>query len=244
MTKEKILQQGAEAIIIRQDDNIIKRRIKKGYRLDELDDKIRKRRTRSEAKLLEKAGKLISVPEIIKVDEKSNEIAMQFIEGKRLSDWLDSFEEKKAENICIEIGKSVAKLHDSGIIHGDLTTSNMILAEAPYPDKKDKQNNHKKLIINNPKELANSSEMLEHEESMKEANFKIFFIDFGLSFHSSRAEDKAVDLHLLRQALEAKHFTRWQQLFDSVLKGYNESKNSEQVLSQLKKVEARGRYKH
>ncbi|MCX6749275.1 MAG: hypothetical protein NTW17_00835 [Candidatus Pacearchaeota archaeon] len=74
-------------------------------------------------------------------------------------------------------------------------------------------------------------------------SFKIFFIDFGLGFISPKIEDKAVDLHLLKQALEAKHFTHWYELFNEVLKGYSFSKNSKQVLKQLKKVEARGRYK-
>jgi len=75
------------------------------------------------------------------------------------------------------------------------------------------------------------------------SNKKIYFIDFGLSFHSTRIEDKAVDLHLLKQALEAKHFSCWKKLFRSFLKGYNPKEKSK-ILTQLKKVESRGRYKH
>ena len=130
-------------------------------------------------------------------------IKMPFIEGKRLSDWLDKFSLEEAKTICIEVGKDVAKLHDNNIIHGDLTTSNMILSDN-----------------------------------------KIYFIDFGLGFHSHRVEDKAVDLHLLRQALEAKHFKAWQILFNAVIEGYKTSKNAEKTLKQLEKVEKRGRYKH
>ena len=72
---------------------------------------------------------------------------------------------------------------------------------------------------------------------------KVYFIDFGLGFISHKIEDKAVDLHLLRQALEAKHFKHWKELFDEVLRGYSASKNSDSVLKQFRKVEARGRYK-
>ena len=37
---------------------------------------------------------------------------------------------------------------------------------------------------------------------------KIYLIDFGLSLYSNKPEDKAVDLHLLKQALESKHYRR------------------------------------
>lgn len=32
--------------------------------------------------------------------------------------------------LAVKIGRAVAKLHDGGMIHGDLTTSNMIVREA------------------------------------------------------------------------------------------------------------------
>ena len=75
-------------------------------------------------------------------------------------------------------------------------------------------------------------------------NFQIFFIDFGLSFHSKRIEDKAVDLHLIKQALEAKHPTIYEESFKAVIKSYTkQSKQAKQTLAQLEKVERRGRYK-
>ena len=204
MTKQKlkIIQQGAEAIILLEKNKIIKKRKKKSYRIPEIDDRIRRQRTRSEAKLLTKASKLISIPKIIKVDQETKEIIMPFINGKKLSDYLDKFPLKKQKEVCKLIGGSTAKLHDADIIHGDLTTSNMIL--------KDK---------------------------------KVYFIDFGLGFISHKFEDKAVDIHLLKQALEAKHFKNWEILFREVLKGYSKSKDSKIVLERLGAVEKRGRYK-
>jgi TP53 regulating kinase-like protein len=199
---KKIIAQGAEALLIRYDDKLIKRRIKKNYRHTLLDEQLRKKRTRSEAKLIKKASDLINVPKIIEIDEKKKEIIMDFIPGKRLSEWLDQFKLRESLKICKGIGKSIAALHDADIIHGDLTTSNIILHQG-----------------------------------------KIYFIDFGLGFHSNRIEDKAVDLHLLRQAFESKHFKRWEKYFNSTISGYKTSKNSENVLKQLEKVEARGRYK-
>ena len=198
--EEKIIQQGAEAQIPLNNNIIIKRRIKKSYRLPILDEKIRKQRTKKEANLLKKASKLIPVPNLIKTS--SYEIDMQFINGKKLSEHLDKLENK--ENISKEIGKQIATLHDNNIIHGDLTTSNMIL--------ENKTN-------------------------------KLFFIDFGLGFTSNRAEDKAVDLHLIKEALEAKHFNMANECFKAILEGYKTSKNFQQVIERLKKVESRGRYK-
>ena len=199
---EKLIAQGAEALLVKQDGRLIKRRVKKGYRHPELDEKLRKTRTRKEAKLLGKAAEIINVPQVIKTDDKTKEIVMDFIDGKKLSDCLDGFKIGRALQICKEIGNSAAKLHDANIIHGDLTTSNMIL--------------HKN---------------------------KVFFIDFGLGYESFKAEDKAVDLHLLKQAFESRHFERGKEYFDSAIKGYKISKGSALVLKQLEKVEARGRYK-
>ena len=198
--KSEIIAQGAEAVLIRKDNLLVKERIKKGYRLPELDEKLRKQRTRKEARLIEKASKLIPVPRIIKTDEKGKIIQMEFIEGKKLSECLDEL--PNALEVCEKIGQNIAKLHDVNIIHGDLTTSNMILKEG-----------------------------------------EVYFIDFGLGFESKKTEDKAVDLHLIKQALEAKHFNNFEGFFKAVLDGYKTSKNYKETLARLQKVEKRGRYK-
>lgn len=196
----KIIAQGAEAILTRKGNEVIKDRVKKGYRIEIIDTRLRRQRTKKEARLLEKASKLISIPKIIKADEKTHKITLEFIPGKKLSQYLDKL--KNNIEICKTIGKQIALLHDSGIIHGDLTTSNMI-----YHNK------------------------------------KVYFIDFGLGYESTNAEDKAVDLHLIKQALEAKHFKHYKEFFDKILQGYRTSDNYKAVLNRLEKVEVRGRYK-
>ena len=199
--KETIIAQGAEAILIQKENELIKRRIKKSYRFPELDEKLRKLRTRSESKLLEKAAKIIPTPKIEKVNEKTKEIDMDFLEGKKLSDHLDNLENWK--EVCMQIGENIAKLHDADIIHGDLTTSNMILIDE-----------------------------------------EVYFIDYGLGFANGKIEDKAVDLHLIKQALEAKHFQNYEKFWKAVLEGYKVSKNYKETLKRLDKVEKRGRYKN
>lgn len=72
---------------------------------------------------------------------------------------------------------------------------------------------------------------------------KVWIIDFGLGFISTRNEDKAVDLHLMKQALESKHFLHCNEYFKKIIEGYRIYDNSTAVLKQFEKVEERGRYK-
>jgi Kae1-associated kinase Bud32 len=195
--QEKIIQQGAEAIISLNNNNqILKNRVKKAYRLKELDTKHRTRRTKSEAKIINKLKQIINVPKIISANE--NQIIMQFIDGKKLSQHLEKLDYKQ---ISKQIGESLTLLHNQNIIHGDLTTSNMI-----------------------------------------EKNNKIYIIDFGLGFYSRKIEDKAVDLHLLKQALEAKHYKIANNCIKIILKNYKPDKY-ELILERIPIIESRGRYK-
>ncbi len=127
MKKEKIIQQGAEAVIIQKENEIIKRRISKPYRIKELDEKIRTRRTRSEGKILEKVNKIIYSPKILSVDENKKEIILEFVSGKKISEHIQEFSFSQQKQIFETIGKNIGKLHLQNIIHGDLTLANMIL---------------------------------------------------------------------------------------------------------------------
>jgi len=198
---KKIIQQGAEAILYVEDGKLTKERIKKSYRIKEIDDSLRKLRTRKETKLLEKA-KIIDVPEVYESSDKNMKIVMEYLGGDLVKDILDGVDKEKRKTICKNIGKNIAVLHDNNIIHGDLTTSNMILRRN-----------------------------------------KVYFIDFGLGFISDKVEDKAVDLHLLKKALVAKHYRIFEEAFENVLDGYSENKSFKEVLNRLEKVESRGRYK-
>jgi Kae1-associated kinase Bud32 len=194
----KIIKQGAEAILYKEDGFLIKERIKKSYRIEEIDDKLRKFRTRREGKLLQKTE---NSPKVFEVNDKAMKIKMEFIDGELVKDILDDLRKDKRNDLLKNIGKDIAKMHDNNIIHGDLTTSNMILKD------------------------------------------KVYFVDFGLGFDSLRVEDKAVDLHLFRQALESKHHKHFEESFHSLLKGYKLSKDCKNVLDRLEKVGKRGRHK-
>lgn len=198
---EKELSQGAEATITFDGNIVRKTRTEKSYRLKELDDKLRSSRTKREKKVFDKLAELdIPTPKLLNVDKFVLE--MEFIDGVRFRDKLienSSF----GDNFKI-VGEWLAKMHESGIIHGDLTSSNVLV---------DKNN-------------------------------KLFLIDFGLSFFSHKDEDKAVDIHLLEQAIKSTHYQDAEMFFNKFKEGYSKSANSISVLDRLKEVNKRGRNKH
>jgi len=130
MKETKIIKRGAEAVLYLEDNQLVKERIKKNYRLKEIDEKLRKLRTRKEAKLLNEAKRVgVETPKIFSIDEKGFKIVMELIEGRRLKEFLNETNNENRRKVTEEIGKAVGLLHRNGIIHGDLTTSNMILKD-------------------------------------------------------------------------------------------------------------------
>ena len=124
----KILKKGAEADVFLSSWNginsVLKIRKEKKYRNPSLDTRIRKQRTIREAQIISDVKSFgISTPLIYFVDYKNFSISMQFVKGKLIRD----MDAKSISNVCLEIGKIVGKLHQNGIMHGDLTTSNFIL---------------------------------------------------------------------------------------------------------------------
>lgn len=184
---------GAEAVIEFTGSEAVKKREKKNYRHPELDEKLRTERTDREVRLLKKARKYnVAVPEVVEDSEDS--FKMEKVEGEKLRDNLK-------EEYFEKLGEEVARLHDIDVIHGDLTTSNVIVGE------------------------------------------ELKVIDFGLAFQSDRIEDKAVDIHLLKQVLESSHSEKVEDLWNAFAEGYQSFEDSSQVLEQLEEVEQRGRYK-
>jgi Kae1-associated kinase Bud32 len=119
----KLIAQGAEAKIYESGNKIVKDRIKKGYRLPEIDQKLRKTRTRAEARLIKMADRAgVPVPKILDVDDRKMKLEIEKISGSKVRDVL-------TPEMCKLIGKELLKMHKANIVHGDLTTSNMILRE-------------------------------------------------------------------------------------------------------------------
>ena len=132
MTEKAILYRGAEAEIRLSNymgyKSIQKRRVRKVYRIKNIDNRLISSRTKGETKLIAEARKQgVSVPIIYDADLEYGTITMEYIEGKRVKDILNELSEGERARICEKIGENIAKLHNSDIIHGDLTTSNMML---------------------------------------------------------------------------------------------------------------------
>ena len=116
-----VIASGAEAVISLEGDTIIKTRIQKRYRLKEIDENLRRERTRTEARLISEARRC-GVPTPIIRDIVDFEIRMEYINGIALKNII-------TPELSERIGELVGRLHTCGIVHGDLTTSNILFKD-------------------------------------------------------------------------------------------------------------------
>ncbi len=193
-----LIARGAEAELYDTGTLILKKRPVKTYRHLELDTKLRLERTRKEYGLLQRAKKAnIPVPSVKKIDESTLEL--EKIDGEKMA----TMGSELPLPLATTLGKIIAQVHDENIIHGDLTTSNVL-----------------------------------HHDG------KLTLIDFGLGTTSERLEDKAVDLHVLEEALKARHPRNGETFFHEFCTAYeNASKHGTEVLQRLTTVQSRGRNK-
>ena len=126
---------------------------------------------------------------------------MELIKGKRLKEVVE-----KNPALCIIAGREIKKIHSLGIIHGDLTTSNILVEE---------RNNVQK-------------------NKEKEKFSKLCFIDFGLGFYSKKLEDVATDLVVFKKTFNATH-SSLKNGWLLVMKGYAPSKAVEAQMQKIEK---------
>ena len=200
------LKRGAEAELRRVEflgrSAVEKHRAPQAYRLAVLDEELRRTRIRMESRLMSEARAAgVSVPVIYDVNLVDNKIVMEFVDGPTLKEVLDRGGEP-ARVASREIGRIAGRLHKAGIIHGDLTTSNMILRDG-----------------------------------------QIVLIDFSLGGKGETAEERGVDLHLLREALTSAHRNATA-YYREVLAGYRETMGAATrgSIAKVKEIEERGRY--
>ncbi|HUV98325.1 MAG TPA: KEOPS complex kinase/ATPase Bud32 [Candidatus Paceibacterota bacterium] len=128
-----LIKKGAEANLFLEEWQgrkvIMKRRLPKKYRLPEIDEKIRTYRTVHESQLLHYAKEAgVPTPIIFMVDLTDSNIIMEFIEGKQVKQVFNNLSPEERGGLSRHIGELIGRLHRNDIVHGDLTTSNMILA--------------------------------------------------------------------------------------------------------------------
>ena len=201
-----LLKRGAEAVVTSVSFDgikaVLKERIRKNYRIEELDKKLRSQRTRSEARLTGEAKRAgIKTAAIYSTDEKNFKIFFEDLDGTLLKNAFDSDNNAHIAKIAEKWGADAAKLHGSGIIHGDLTTSNLIVV-----------------------------------------GDELYFIDFGLAFFSKREEDRAEDINLLRQSVEATHSKIAELIWKHFIEGYSAHSTNASTIKRAAAIASRGRY--
>ncbi|MFA6462200.1 MAG: KEOPS complex kinase/ATPase Bud32 [Candidatus Woesearchaeota archaeon] len=120
--------QGAEAVIYRDADRVIKERLSKGYRIPQIDRALRGFRTRREAKVMQRLEEMnFPAPRLLGMSDKDMTLTMDFISGSKLRDVIE--EGDVYQQLAREMGEKIGQLHLKDIIHGDLTTSNILVRQ-------------------------------------------------------------------------------------------------------------------
>ncbi|XP_068625111.1 EKC/KEOPS complex subunit TP53RK [Battus philenor] len=226
----KLLKQGAEAKLYTCNylgkPTLIKERFKKNYRHPDLDETLTKERIKNEARsILRCILADVRTPALYLVDFERRRIYMQHFEHCiTVKDYIinivkkEKNSEKSLNFIAKVVAEAVRKMHDNNIIHGDLTTSNMLLIEKT------------------PTKARGDAKWTNQD------NLELIMIDFGLSYIETSAEDKGVDLYVLERALISTH-NDYPKLFEQFLdfyKGFSKN-NIKEILSKFDEVRARGR---
>ncbi|KAG6495290.1 hypothetical protein ZIOFF_043084 [Zingiber officinale] len=113
--------------------SIVKERFSKKYRHPLLDSKLTVKRLNMEVRCMTKARRLgVPTPVLYAVDPILHTLTFEYVDGLSVKEILLDFGlngivEEQLNDIAIQIGTAMGKMHDGGLIHGDLTTSNMII---------------------------------------------------------------------------------------------------------------------
>ncbi|KAL6715556.1 serine/threonine-protein kinase bud32 [Lecanora helva] len=250
-----LLTQGAEALLYRTHFLLpthpcaLKYRPSKPYRHPTLDKRLTRHRILSEARTLVKCRREgVSVPAVLALDAEPGEgngagggwMMVEWVEGRTVRevlvegakrvkgsegeerrDW-----EERVKGLMGKIGRAVGKMHEAGVCHGDLTTSNMML---------------RPIASSQTNGIMTNGDHVESEK--RELEGEIVLIDFGLAAQILQDEDRAVDLYVLERAFGSTH-PEAEAGFQEVLKVYGESyKGAKVVLKRLEDVRMRGRKK-
>lgn len=237
-----LIAQGAESLLYRTTfltssslNAALKIRPEKKWRHPSLDKRLTRARVLAEARVLAKCRRDgVPVPAVLGLDWEAGWCAMEWIEGQSVKAAVRTWDERVRQgaggsedhllSLLRKIGQVVGRLHKAAVVHGDLTTSNMMLR--PLMPSDQQQGDH-----------LRPSDNLDLED-------EVVLIDFGLATQGVHDEDRAVDLYVLERAFGSTH-PRQEHFFKQVLKAYGQEmgKNGRLVLKRLEDVRMRGRKK-
>ncbi|KAK9840951.1 hypothetical protein WJX81_002223 [Elliptochloris bilobata] len=133
----KLIQQGAEARVWEGvylgKPAVLKQRFSKRYRHPSLDARLTQTRLKQEVRSMLRARKLgVLTPCVLCVEHEASTIYFERVEGVSVKQALSSGALQPAAQLELlrAIGSAIAALHDGGVIHGDLTTSNLLVRAA------------------------------------------------------------------------------------------------------------------
>nr|POF08146.1 ekc/keops complex subunit bud32 [Quercus suber] len=245
----QLIAQGAESLLYRTTfltaadpssgepvlNAALKVRPKKTWRHPSLDKKLTRARVLAEARVLAKCRRDgVPVPAVLGLDWEAGWCAMEWIEGGSIKAVVRAWDEsvKKGEDasesdlktLLAKIGQVVGQLHRAGVVHGDLTTSNMMLRPT----------------------TTSHQTPADGMDGLADSSFdgQVVLIDFGLATQGVHDEDRAVDLYVLERAFGSTH-PRQEHFFEEVLAAYGKEmgKSGRLVLRKLEDVRMRGRKK-
>jgi TP53 regulating kinase-like protein len=132
MKLKELIAQGAESVILKIERwnqyFVLKWRQSKPYLFKDIDSQLRKTRTSRECKMLSVARALgVRTPAVYAVDLDDFTILMDYIEGIQFKQLVSTLAENQLKEFCLEFGRSIALLHKGDVVHGDPTTSNLII---------------------------------------------------------------------------------------------------------------------
>lgn len=236
-----LLAQGAEAKVYEVEYQgkraILKQRLVKQYRIKELDSKLNKQRLHREVKCLEKCRKAgVAAPYVHQVDAESNSIYMERIDGSSLKTLLHGCARldeggnrypDEYYRLSREIGTAIGRMHDMDLVHGDLTTSNIMIRSSSDVQAE--------MVCENG---DSSSGTITTDQG---SSGRVVMIDFGLGQLKASVEDKAVDLYVLERAFVSTH-PHSEPLVAQVMEAYRvANRKGVAVVQKLEQVRLRGR---
>ncbi|KAL8730939.1 MAG: hypothetical protein Q9166_003729 [cf. Caloplaca sp. 2 TL-2023] len=228
---------------------ILKYRPPKPYRHPILDTRLTRHRILSEARTLVKCRREgVPVPGVLSLDADNGWMMMEFVEGGTVKERLQKLRERwkgrekegevwearerEVQGLMRRIGEAVGSMHDVGVVHGDLTTSNLMLRSSH--EATESTTTIGEVHPEGDRYLEEGEVSLEGE---------IILIDFGLAGQNIQDEDRAVDLYVLERAFGSTH-PEIEEVFQKALGAYGESyKGAKVVLKRLEEVRMRGRKK-
>ncbi|MGA1821747.1 MAG: bifunctional N(6)-L-threonylcarbamoyladenine synthase/serine/threonine protein kinase [Thermoplasmatota archaeon] len=129
-----VIGRGAEAVTSYSSyhglPSVLKKRIRKGYRIDEIERPLVASRIRREVRMLQAVRETgIRTPYVLDLNETSSTITLEYLPGPRLASILNVSPEPFQISVIRNMGRIVGRMHSSNIVHGDLTTSNFIVLD-------------------------------------------------------------------------------------------------------------------